>query len=299
MVGLAQAVTAWTVVAILGPEFPSLLGPVAGFAIAFLLLRFKWLVPSETQLLATSQSRDHELTRLPSRLLALTPYLILVASLIITRTRALPVGEWLSHWKLGSNDLFATGITAQLQPLYSPGTVFVICAGMCVWIFRATWADLCDAARTAGRVTLKTSVALLAAIVTVRIFLQSGGNQTGLPAMPLVLAETLSIGLGSIWPAVAPIVGALGSFISGSATFSNMLFALLQLQVAIKLDYDPTQILALQGIGAAAGNMTCIHNVVAACAVAGILGQEGNVIRQTAIPMFFYLFFAGLLGLLV
>ena len=117
--------------------------------------------------------------------------------------------------------------------------------------------------------------------------------------MPLVLAEALANGLGGIWPAIASCVGALGSFISGSATFSNMLFALLQLRIALELDYAPTSILALQAIGSAAGNMTCIHNVVAACAVADILGQEGDVIRRTAIPMIVYLLMAGLLGMLL
>jgi len=76
-----------------------------------------------------------------------------------------------------------------------------------------------------------------------------------------------------------------------------MLFALLQLQIATELGDPPTAILALQGIGSSAGNMTCIHNVVAACAVAGIPGEEGQVIRRTALPMIVYLLLAGILGM--
>ncbi|NJK89237.1 MAG: L-lactate permease [Myxococcales bacterium] len=142
----------------------------------------------------------------------------------------------------------------------------------------------------------KTAVALVAAIVTVRLFLHSGGHGESFEAMPLVLAEGLAKSFGSVWPLAAPWVGALGSFIAGSATFSNMLFALLQLELATDLGYSPVSILALQTIGAAAGNMTCIHNVVAACAIAGILGSEGTVIRRTAIPMTLYLILAGFLG---
>jgi lactate permease len=195
--------------------------------------------------------------------------------------------------------LLGTGISAQLQPLYSPGSIFIIATLLSALLLHATWHQVGEAARAAGGVTLKTAVALIAAIITVRIFLHSGGNDAELKAMPLVLADALAQGLGSMWPAIAPWVGALGSFISGSATFSNMLFAQLQLQVANELGFAATSILALQSIGSAAGNMTCIHNVVAACAVAGILGEEGNVIRRTALPMGVYLLVAGVLGLLV
>jgi lactate permease len=54
---------------------------------------------------------------------------------------------------------------------------------------------------------------------------------------------------------------------------------------------------ALQAVGAAAGNMIAIHNVVAASATVGILGQEGNLLRKTILPTLYYVVAAGLLGL--
>ena len=306
IVGLAQMVVSWGVVAALGPEFPSLLGPMAGLLVALLLLRMQWFVPKQVWKVASleapeagTRSADEPRNAPLGLWKAFAPYLILLVLLVVTRTRALPIGAWLGSFEVGMDDLLGTGISAKLEPLYSPGTVFIMCTLLSALLLRAAWPQLGEAAGAAGRVTLKTAVALIAAIITVRIFLHSGGNESGLKAMPLVLADALAHGLGNVWPAVAPWVGALGSFISGSATFSNMLFALLQLQVATELGYPPTSILALQSIGAAAGNMTCIHNVVAACAVAGILGEEGNVIRRTALPMAAYLIVAGVLGLAV
>jgi lactate permease len=55
---------------------------------------------------------------------------------------------------------------------------------------------------------------------------------------------------------------------------------------------------ALQAIGAAAGNMVAIHNVVAASATVGLLGQEGRTLRLTIIPTIYYLMATGILGLL-
>ena len=63
---------------------------------------------------------------------------------------------------------------------------------------------------------------------------------------------------------------------------------------------DPNLVLAGQMQGANAGNMVAVVNVVAALTVVGGLGEEGNVIRRTAIPMLFYLVTAGgLAGLIV
>jgi lactate permease len=55
---------------------------------------------------------------------------------------------------------------------------------------------------------------------------------------------------------------------------------------------------ALQAIGAAAGNMVAIHNVVAASATVGLLGQEGRTLQLTIIPTVYYVTAAGILGLL-
>jgi lactate permease len=57
-------------------------------------------------------------------------------------------------------------------------------------------------------------------------------------------------------------------------------------------------IVALQAVGAAAGNMIAIHNVVAALATVGLLGQEGAILRKTIIPTVYYVLLAGILGLI-
>ena len=54
---------------------------------------------------------------------------------------------------------------------------------------------------------------------------------------------------------------------------------------------------SLQAVGAAAGNMFCIHNVVAASATVGLLGQEGITLRRTIIPTIYYCVLAGIIGL--
>ena len=60
----------------------------------------------------------------------------------------------------------------------------------------------------------------------------------------------------------------------------------------------PTAIMvSLQAVGAAAGNMIAIHNVVAASATVGLMGREGEILRKTIIPTLYYVLLVGLLGL--
>jgi len=58
-------------------------------------------------------------------------------------------------------------------------------------------------------------------------------------------------------------------------------------------------LLALQAVGAAAGNMIAIHNVVAAGATVGLLGREGSVLRKTLLPTLYYVLLAGIIGLIM
>ena len=132
----------------------------------------------------------------------------------------------------------------------------------------------------------------------VKVFINSG-SQDGIDKMPIILASGAAALAGKIWVANAAVIGALGAFIAGSNTFSNMMFSLFQFATALKTNAVPGVIVALQAVGGAAGNMICVHNVVAASAVVGLLGKEGLLIRKTIIPMLYYLAMAAIIGFIL
>jgi lactate permease len=138
---------------------------------------------------------------------------------------------------------------------------------------------------------------LVFTVPMVQVYINSGHNDAGLSAMPIAMARWVSENVGQIWPAFAGVIGALGAFIAGSNTVSNMMFAMFQHQVALDLHLSSPLIVALQAVGAAAGNMIAIHNVVAAAATVGLLGREGVTLRKTILPTIYYLVAIGLLGL--
>jgi len=83
-------------------------------------------------------------------------------------------------------------------------------------------------------------------------------------------------------------VGGLGAFITGSNTVSDLLFAEFQWGVASQLDLPRQIIVAAQAVGGGMGNMICIHNIVAVCAVVGLSGMEGQILKRTVWPFLLY-----------
>ena len=149
---------------------------------------------------------------------------------------------------------------------------------------------------TSLRVTAAASVALVFTVPMVQVFINSGGGAAGYDRMPIALADGIAALAGSAWPIFAPFIGGIGAAVAGSNTVSNMMFSLFQFDMGQRIAVDPAWIVALQAVGGAAGNMICVHNVVAASAVVGLLGKEGAVIRMTVVPFVYYALLPGAAG---
>ncbi len=226
------------------------------------------------------------------------PYVLLVALLLLSRLVG-PVQRWLQSISLSTGDIFDSGISASWQPLYSPGAIFLIVAGATVVMHRLSRKQVREASGGMRIALIGTGITLATSVPLVRVFLNSADNTAGLLAMPVELATAGAAALGTLWPLFAPVVGALGSFVSGSATFSHLMFAQLQADVAAEIGANQAAVLAQQVGGANAGNMVCVANVVAVAGVTGQLGKEGTVISRTVVPMLIYITGFAIVGFLL
>jgi lactate permease len=93
------------------------------------------------------------------------------------------------------------------------------------------------------------------------------------------LARGLAEGMGQAFPLVASWIGALGAFMTGSNTNSNVVFGALQLRTADLLGYAPAVILAAQTAGAGLASVLAPTKVVVGASTAGMAGREGEVMR--------------------
>jgi lactate permease len=287
-----------------GVEFGAILGGITGLVLLVTATKTGFLVPKRTWTvkygyLDTSDTAAPEQgVRTMPVWQVWAPYLLLVALLLLTRLIG-PLQGWLQSVSLDTGDIFSTGISASWQPLYSPGSIFFIVAAATVALHRVPWSKVRYASSRMGTALLGTGITLAASVPLVRVFLNSSENSAGLLAMPVELATAGAAALGTFWPLFAPVVGALGSFVSGSATFSHLMFAQLQADVAAEIDANQSVVLAQQTGGANAGNMVCVANVVAVAGVTGQLGKEGVVISRTVLPMLVYVSGFAVIGFLL
>jgi lactate permease len=293
----------------LGPEFPALLGSAIGMAVVVPLTKKGFLVPKESwdfrpreewpaKWMGTLKTTEFRAGREMSILRAASPYLIVASLLLLSRIPSLGIQAWLSDIQIGPTDLFGTGIGQQLQPFYLPGFMFIVTCLVTYVMHGMNWKDVRASWGMASSQLGAAAVALVFALPMVRVFILSGPdfNLSGLASMPITLAESAAFVAGSAWPLFSPWIGALGAFAAGSNTISNLMFSLFQFSTAQRIAADPVIVVATQAVGGAAGNMITVHNVVAASATVGLVGQEGALIRETILPMTFYCLLAGVVA---
>jgi lactate permease len=297
--GLAFILPALLVAVLLGPEFPAIFGGLVGLALVVPVARRGWLLPGPPWDFPDAAAPPVAPEDRMSLARAWSPYLLTAVVLVITRLDVLPFKVWLSGVVIRWPNILGSDITASLAPLYLPGTVFVVVVLATAVVHRMPAARLGISIRQALGFLAGSAVALGTAVPMVRVFINSGVNEAGLASMPIELARLMVATAGDLWPLAAPYVGALGSFISGSATFSNLMFSLFQFSVADQIGVSPHLILAAQILGANAGNMICVVNVVAAASVVNLLGREGSIIRYTLGPSLAYCLLAGTIALVL
>jgi lactate permease len=252
-----------------GPELPTLGGALAG-ALAFAAF-------ARARQPGTGGS-------IPLRELfaSALPYLLVILIILLTRLVS-PLQEVLAAAAIEWNYAERFGGTA--APLYHPGTILML-AFLATGLLRGG-GGLAPAAVRAARRLPMVALALFAVLVLARVMVHSG--------MIDLLAANAAGTMGTAFPLAAPAIGALGSFITGSATGSNIIFAEFQVATAAAAGLPVMVTLVGQGMGAGIGNIIAPHNIIAGAATVGLIGGEGRVLRRTLPICLAYAAAAGLL----
>jgi lactate permease len=129
--------------------------------------------------------------------------------------------------------------------------------------------------RKTGKSALPASLGILT-MVAMAVTMEHAG-------MTRRIAEGLGQWTGAAYPLVSPFIGALGAFMTGSNTNSNVVFASLQQNAAQLLALDPAVILAGQTTGGALGGAFAPAKVIVGCSTVGLAGKEGPVLKATAL----------------
>ena len=290
-----------------GHEFPSLFGSLIALVITVLAAKFKFLTPKKTWHFGpeTEWEEGWKASRPPappkeskmSLIKAWIPYVIIALILVITRIPSLGIKDLLNQtnsiFVIKRNNLFGVeNASFTLKWAYVPGTAFILVALITVVLHAMKAKDVGAAWAASFKQVSGAAIALVFGLAMVQILRYSGSNDVAateeIKSMIYYMAEALSkVGRG-LYIAISPIIGVLGTFISGSNTVSVTLFANLQEQAATNLGLNTAIIVAANTVGGSVGTMIGVNSVVAACATAGIAGKEGKIIRVNAIPAAIY-----------
>ncbi len=311
--GLCFTVPYILVAVIFGYEFPSILGALFGLPISILAAKKGFLVPKKVWTFGDESEWDDSWKSTEkvvepkastmSLVRAWIPYILIALLLVITRIPALGIKDFLQKdiFKITVPDIFGVeGTSYSLKWAYLPGIFFILVALATILIHKMKKQEVKSAWKDSFNQVTGAAIALVFGLALVQIMRFSGSNDVndaGMKSMIFYMAEAISKVGKALYLVFAPIIGILGSFVSGSNTVSDTLFTNLQYQSAVNLDLNTVYIVALQIVGGAIGNMICVNNTVAVCATVGTNGKEGKIIRTCILPTVIYtvltvLFFA-------
>ena len=304
--GLCFTVPYILVATFIGYEFPTIFGALIGLVITVIAAKKGFLVPKKTWSFPDKSEWDDswKASKAPeepkpsnmSLILAWLPYVIIAVLLVLTRIPALGIKQLLNDantiFVIKTPDLFGIEGTAySLKWAYVPGTVFILIALATIFLHKMKAADVKKAWTDSLKQVSGAAIALVFGLALVQIMRFSGSNNVadeGMKSMIFYIAEAFSKVGQVLYIIMSPIIGILGSFISGSNTVSVTLFTNLQHMSAINLGLSEVIIVATNIVGGAVGNMICVNNVVAVCATVGTNGKEGKIIRSCIIPTAVY-----------
>lgn len=297
--------------AFFGPDFPALIAalislPIVIFAAkkGFLTPKDSWDFPVKAKWDESWKAKQNVAKAAPSEMSlakAWAPYLFIALILVVTRIPALGLKGILSDERIAikiNNILGVKNLGYSLKWAYLPGIIpFTLVAVITQAVFKMNRSEIKTVWADTFRQISGAAVALVFGVALVQVMRYSDFNNSGLDSMMMIMACFLADAAGKSYLLLSPFIGVLGSFISGSNTVSNTLFTQLQFDTAKLVNLSPAIVVALQNIGGATGNITCINNAVAACATVGTSGAEGKIIRMNLVPMLAYT--VGVLALLL
>jgi len=274
-----------------GPELPSIVGgALAILAITFAASR-GILLPSEA---GSAEHAPEQEKVAPSAIFrSFAPFAVMALALIVSRT--VPgVRETLQDVTFSFGEFRTHELDQELSPLYTPYFYLALALLTALFVFKVTGETLRKAAAASYQRLRLAAVVLAFIIALTQLLLWSEVNEADLPSMPAVLGQGFAEYFGNAFALFSPFLGAIGSFMTGSATVANLLFAGLQADSAEALDSPVASFLALQLIGAGVGNMISLSNIAMAAGAVGLEAREGKVMRLTVTPVLVVCFAAGL-----
>ncbi|AHH08577.1 lactate permease LctP family transporter [Borrelia anserina] len=261
----------------LGPELPAILGSITAMIIIVIYAK----------LFETKDTTNKNIkVSVMQGFLACLPYTLMVSLIIIISPLFYEINKYVSTFKT-TLSIYPEATPLQLKWLTSPGLLIIIATVVSYLIRGVSIIEQIKVFILTIKKMALSSFVIICIVSISRLMTHSG--------MIKDLADGISTLTSTLYPLFSPLIGTLGTFLTGSDTVSNVLFGPLQTQIAANIDANPYWLSAANTTGATGGKMISPQNITIATTTAGLIGQEGKLLSKTIPYALGYILISGVL----
>jgi lactate permease len=271
--GLSMAIPEIATAAIAGADLPMVVASVVSLVITFVVA--KATNHKIDQIHPTHNANKDVVIWWDAALRAWAPFILVFIVLILTSKMVPAINGPLSSIKTVANIYQGDpNATLTFTWINTPGVLILICGVLGALAQGCSWQEIGEVLLATVKQMSKTIATMLAILACAKIMGYSG--------MIASIAAFFVGTLGGVYPLVAPLLGALGTFVTGSGTSSEVLFGNVQVHAAEAIGCDPTWLAASNSLGVSAGKMLSPQNIAIGCASEELAGKDAEVMGKIA-----------------
>lgn len=278
--GLSFAIPQIFVAKVIGAELPAVVGSVISMAITIFLAKKFYNNKSQN----TVQDR----VTFKDGFMAWLPFILVFLFVMICSPLFKVIYNPLSQIK--TSIPIYTGVGAKpytFSWIVTPGVLIIVATYLGGVLQGYNFKNITMVLGRTIKQMIKSAITIISIVALAKVMGYSG--------MIKSIADVLVAITGRFYPLISPVIGALGTFITGSDTSSNVLFGQLQVQAATSIGANPYWISAGNVLGATAGKMISPQSIAVATAATSMVGSEGKILNSALKVCLFYIVLAGLL----
>lgn len=271
----------------IGPELPDIIGSICSMLCIIVAAKIFNKNPDPEYAIEIDEEDEEKLTA-SEGVKAWSSFILIFILLMITSALCPPIHDAIAGIK--STVTVYAGENANalgFSWINTPGVMIFIAAIIGGFIQKASVGDMINVLVETLKKYWKTILTICSVMATAKIMGYSG--------MISDIANLLVAVAGSYYPLIAPLIGAIGAFVTGSGTSTCVLFGGLQSETAVTLGLNPTWMAAANVMGAGIGKMICPQGIAIGAGAIGAVGQESTILQKVVKYFVLYVVVAGII----
>lgn len=273
----------------IGPELPDIIGSICSMGCIIAATKILHIEPDEEYAIQVAKKQEAEGSITAGEgLKAWSSFIFIFILLVVTSNLCPPVHDAIAGIKSTVSVYAGEGAgTLTFSWVNTPGVMIFIAAILGGVIQKATVRDMVEVFLQTLQKYWKTILTICSVMAVAKIMSYSG--------MISDIASFLVAATGPLYPLIAPLIGAIGAFVTGSGTSTCVLFGGLQSETAAALGFHAEWMAAANVMGAGIGKMVCPQGIAIGAGAINAVGSESKILSAVLKFFLFYVVLAGII----